>query len=248
MTEPRPEDDETHPIDKQDPAGDKAAEHTAPFDPFTDDDDDEALGDRGGEETVIQDATRVIPPADGAPAWAGRAGVPVPPPADRLRDSAPYPSAEPAQPRTWWTPILLGLLALGLLGVVVLVAWLMSRDDTPEPTVTSTPTPAITATPSLVPTTTAPSPTPSPTIQLVQVPANLVGMTQDEAVAALTQLGLAYAFEFRDSAAPENEVIATRPEGQELVPAGSTVTLVISKGGVTSPSPSTTATPSPAAN
>jgi hypothetical protein len=245
MTEPRPEDDETHPIEKQEPgAGDKAAEQTAPFDPFTDDDDD--FGPRS-DETVIQDATQVIPPADTAPAWAGRAGVPVPPPPpDRLRDGAPYPSEEPAQPRTWWTPILLGLLALGLLGVVVLVAWLMTRDDTPEPTVTSSPTLGITATPSLVPTTEAPSPTPSPTVQLVQVPGNLVGMTQDEAVAALNQIGLAYAFEFRDSAAPENEVIATRPGPQELVPAGSTVTLVISKGGVTSPSPSATASPTPA--
>jgi hypothetical protein len=245
MTEPRPEDDQTHPIEKQDAAGDKAAEQTAPFDPFTD--DDELSGHTPGDETVIQDATRVIPPADSAPAWAGRAGVRVPPP-DRLRDSAPYPPAEPPQPRTWWTPILLGLLALALLGVVVLVAWLMNRDATPEPAVTSSPTPAITATASPVPTTEAPSPTPSPSVQLVQVPANLVGMTQDKAVAALTALGLGYSFEFRDSTAPENVVIETRPAGQELVPVGSSVTLVISKGGLTSPSPSATATPSPAAD
>ncbi|GIH05899.1 hypothetical protein Rhe02_39660 [Rhizocola hellebori] len=245
MTEPRPEDDETRPIDRQDPVGDKAAEHTAPMDPFTDDD---GMGPRHGDETVIQDATQVIPPSEEPatrPAWAGRAGVPVPPPP---RDAAPYPTGEPAQPRTWWTPILLGLLALGLLGVIILVAWLMNRDDTPKPAVTSTPTlGVITATPSLVPTTAAPSPTASPTAQLVQVP-SLVGMTQDKAAAELTKLGLAYAFEFKDSTAPQDQVIATRPGPAELVPAGSTVTLVISKGGVASPSPSVSASPSPQAN
>jgi beta-lactam-binding protein with PASTA domain len=68
-------------------------------------------------------------------------------------------------------------------------------------------------------------------------------MSQGDAVAELNKVGLAFAFEFQDSVAPVNEVIATRPGPQEPVPAGSTVVLVISKGGVTPPSP----TPSPAA-
>jgi beta-lactam-binding protein with PASTA domain len=62
-------------------------------------------------------------------------------------------------------------------------------------------------------------------------------------VAALNQLGLSYIFEFQDSAAPPDEVIATRPAGKTMVPAGSAVTLVISKGGLTSPSPSTSPSP-----
>ena len=139
MTEPRPEDDETQPIDKRGAAdgdaGDKAAEHTAPMDPFQDDDDD--LASPPDDETVIHDATpdatRVIPPAATAPAWAGRAGVPEPHQAPAR--SVPTPRASRSQPRTWWTPILLGLLALGLFGVIILVAWLMSRDTAPSPTI-----------------------------------------------------------------------------------------------------------------
>ncbi len=261
IDKPEPEQEATAPIERlpQEPAEPEASpstepeatarfdplrdepDTTAPFDPFT----DEAPEPKPRiDETVLHepahDATRVIPPAEAAPPWAGRAGVPVPPPP---RDAAPYSTAEPPPPRTWWTPVLLGLLALGLLGVVVLVAWLMNRDPAPEPTVTPTATVTAAPTPSAAPTTASPTPSPTPTIQLVQLPAGLVGMSQNDAVAELTKLGLGYSFEFQDSAAPEDEVIATRPAGQELVPAGSSVTLVISKGGLSSPTPSPTATP-----
>jgi beta-lactam-binding protein with PASTA domain len=119
----------------------------------------------------------------------------------------------------------------------------MNRDSTPEPTVPPTVSPPqVTATDSLVPTTPAPSASPTSTVQLVVVPSDLIGMTQSEAAAELTRLGLGYSFEFQDSWQPEDVVIATRPEPRQHVPVGSTVTLVISKGGIASPSPPTNAT------
>ncbi|HCT75380.1 MAG TPA: hypothetical protein DGG94_09240 [Micromonosporaceae bacterium] len=218
-------------------------DETMPHQPVVDEDETAA-----GDETVIhdatqiQDATTVMPPAAATtPAWAGRAGVPQPP--DALRDSTPYSQAEPPPSRTWWTPVLLGLLALGLVGVVVLVAWFMGRDVKPEPGQTTT-TPAVApTTPAAVPTTAAASPTAAPTAQLVQIPNNIVGMTQSEAMEALEKLGLNYRFEFAKSEQPEDTVIAARPGPGELAPAQSTVTLVISLGPAASPSPSPSPSP-----
>jgi hypothetical protein len=181
--------------------------------------------------------TVIMPTGSEAPAWSGRAGVPVPP--GGLRDSAPYQQGEPPQPRTWWTPFLLGLLALGLVGIVVLAAILINQNrPSPKPTPTTTPAPQPT-TPA--PATTAATPTgpASPTFQLAQVPANLVGMTQDDAIAALDAVGLAYSLEFKVSDKPKGTVISTSPESGKLVPVNSVVKLVISLGGE-SPTPTAT--------
>lgn len=188
------------------------------------------------------DGTRVMPPVDDAPAWAGRAEVRSPAP------SAPQGPHGPQQSggRTWWTPLLLGLLALGLVGIVVLAAWLMTRDNGgPEPT----------ASPTVATTTRPPSPTASPTPpsaspsasaeQLVLIPADLVGMDQDAAANALKDLGLFWNFDYQPSSAPENTVIGSKPAPGEFVPLGSTVTLVIAidqpPSKSASPSPTTTA-------
>jgi hypothetical protein len=195
------------------------------------------------------DHTRVMPPADAAPAWAGRAGVPVtPPPVPPLRDAGVtgYQELPPQGGRTWWTPLLLGLLALGLIGIVGLSAWLFSRDNEPDPA----------SSPTIAPTTGAPSPTASPSAlpsvsaspsaspaQLVQVPAGLVGLSQNQASSQLQAVGLFFSLEFQPSQEEDGTVIEVKPAEGELVPAGTTVTLVIAfqQG---NPSPSTPA-PSP---
>lgn len=190
-----------------------------------------------GEEPA--DETSVIPPA-----WSGRAGVPPPP--GGLRDSAPYApytTVEPAPipPRTWWTPVLLGMLALGLLGVVVLAAWLMSRDPVPVPVESPTPEPPISTVvePTLPTTPAEQTPTATAQPQLVEVPV-LVGRSQNDAMAELDRVGLSYRFEYAPSAAEEGTVIATGPEAGQQVPARTTVTLVISLGSSETATPSAT--------
>jgi hypothetical protein len=186
--------------------------------------------------------TVIMPSGSEAPAWSGRAEVPVPPVVPGgLRDSAPHQPGEPPPPRTWWTPVLLGMIALGLVGIVVLAAWLINRNSTPAPKPTPTSTPAPQPSITTAPTTAAP-PTASPTatVQLVQVPGDIVGMTQDDATAALDKVGLAYSLEFQESDKPKGTVISSSPAPGKLVPAQSTVKLLISLG---SESPSASPTP-----
>lgn len=179
-----------------------------------------------------------------AAAWSGRAQVPPP---TGLRDSAPYTVAEPAPPggRAWWTPVLLGMLALGLVGLIVLAAWLMGRETAPEPQITTSAPPIRSAAPTTAPRTSAPptttSPTPSPAPQLIAVP-DLEGMTQEEAQDALEEAGLSYDIRYRPSAQDEGTVIETRPGAGEQVPPGTEILLVISSGPTTSsvPAPPTT--------
>lgn len=204
--------------------------------------------DDGGETEIIRpadgaDATRMMPPAEASPAWSGRAGVPTPEPLPRLRDST-APGYQTGG-RTWWTPLLLGFLALGLVGIVALAAWLMTRDtggsDKPS---SPTPVPATSAPPSL---TASPSPSISPTVspeQLVQVPVGLIGLGQDEAAAQLQALGLFWNFSYQPSSEPQNTVIATKPGQGELIPAGSTVTIVVAIPQSQSPSVSPSASAS----
>lgn len=180
-----------------------------------------------------------------APAWSGRAEVPAAP--GGLRDSAPYTVAEPPPSggRTWWTPVLLGMLALGLLGLIVLAAWLMGRDVAPEPQATTPPPQLQSAVPTTVrPTSARPttrSPTPSPTPRMIAVPV-LVGMSQDDAKAELDRIGLSYDFDYRPSDRKEGTVIRTRPGAGEMVPPGTKILLIVSSGpGTTLPTlPATT--------
>jgi hypothetical protein len=207
--------------------------------------------DDGGKTEIIRpadgtDATRMMPPAESTPAWSGRAGVPAPEPMPRLRDStAPgyQTGTPPPSGRTWWTPLLLGLLALGLVGIVALAAWFMTRDtggsDKPS---SPTPVPPTSAPPSP---SAAPSPSISPTVspeQLVQVPVGLIGLDQDAAAAQLQALGLFWNFSYQPSSQPQNTVIGTKPGQGELIPAGSTVTLVVAIP--QSQSPAASASPS----
>lgn len=235
QTQPvRPLPDETQPVAPSDQTQrvTPLPDETQPVTPLPDETQRVAPLGRRDETSVM--------PQDGA--WSGRAGVGQPQ-GRSLRDSAPYteqlPPAEQQKP--WWTPALLGLLALGLLGVLILAAWWMGRDNEPAPVDSPTSAVIVPTTPAAPTTQPPPTTAASPTTQVVQVP-RLVGMPQDQAVAQLDQLGLAYRFEYRPADEPEGTVIETKPREGQIVPVRTTVTLVVSTG---REPPSPTPTPEP---
>lgn len=259
--------------DERDPRPDE----TRKFSPFDGGADDEthvgqpgAAADQptgaagtGDDPTVVTpqepagDGTSVLPPVrdwSTRDAWAGRAEVRPPRPEDYVTSSdwdAEPPPPEPSG--RWWTPIVIGIVALVLVGLlgwgIYLITTAEDGGDTPAPgptvTVTNAPAPTTAATtasqtPSPTPTTTAP--TTEPTLAEVTVPA-LVGLAQQEAQQALDGRGLPYRLLFRPSDAPAGTVIdSDPPEGQE-VPPGTLVTLVIATAPSTEPgSPSASVT------
>jgi hypothetical protein len=220
-------------------------DRTRPMPPATG--DDATVVTPGGQPP---DTTSVMPAApdwtEQDRAWAGRAAV-------RPKRPDEYGTAvgdweavpPPDEPRgKWWMPILVGILALLLLG---LLGWgiyliLQNSDDgaeTPGPVpsvtapVTTEPTTAPTTTPPTTePTTTAATTQPAETA--VTVPA-LIGLSQQEAQQALDRRGLTYRLIFRASDAPAGTVIDSDPaEGQE-VPPDTRVALVIAAAAPTQP-------------
>lgn len=226
-------------------------------------------GDGAGSDHTRQmpatpgdDATVVTPrgPADGGTsvmppvqdwtareaAWAGRAEVRPRRPDDYGAASDWDPVPPPDEPRgKWWMPILVGFLALILLGLLGWGIYLIAQnsddgEETPAPapsvTAPATTEPATTP-PTTEPTTTAPTTTPpttQPTNTAVTVPA-LVGLSQQEAQQALERRGLNYRLIFRSSDAAPGTVIDSDPaEGQE-VPPDTQVTLVIAAPPTTQP-------------
>ncbi|WP_420118921.1 PASTA domain-containing protein [Micromonospora sp.] len=246
---PRPPDDATGRL----PAADRTAPLPADRPP--------AGGPSPVDATARQapvDATRPLPAADGpppgatdAPVWSGRAGVP-PARADDPRESAEW-YAEEQRGRRWWTPILLGVLGLVLLGLVGVGIWLVLRavdtssDGTPTPPPTAVPTTGAaptTAPPSTPPTTGPPTtpPTTAPTTEPagIAVPP-LVGLSQETAEALLGRLGLSSRVQTRESDRPPGTVLSTDPGAGQTVSPGDEVTLVVAAE--PSASPSGTATP-----
>ncbi|MEN3613319.1 PASTA domain-containing protein [Plantactinospora sp. ZYX-F-223] len=179
------------------------------------------------------DATAPIPPRE--PAWSGRAGVP------------PRGSAPPRQPqpdwsydpepddRRWWMPILVGTVAVILLGVLVVAGWAIvdsARRDTPRSPSPVLTTPAAPTAPTTGPPTTAastPSATPSVTTGAPVLLPPLVGLSQQEAVAELGRLGLVALIEPRISARPPGTVLDTEPSTGTEVEPGSEVILVVAE-------------------
>ncbi|MER7333271.1 MULTISPECIES: PASTA domain-containing protein [unclassified Micromonospora] len=202
---------------------------------------DDATRSMPVDRTAPLDRTAAMPPERSGPAaWSGRAEVPPPRPADP-REAAEWYAEEPGG-RRWWLPILWGVVALLLLGLLGVGLWLalQSADDdpavpglSPSPSVTrvSPTTPAPT---SAAPTT--PSPSASPTTSAAaQVPMPpVVNLPLATAQAILDDLGLGHRVEYRESDRPEGTVIRTDPDAGELVPDGEEVTLVVSRG---APSP-----------
>ncbi|MEV4348131.1 PASTA domain-containing protein [Actinoplanes sp. NPDC049596] len=216
---------------------------------------DDTLDDVRTVPAYTDKPTTVLPADDWAPsranpAWSGRAEVRTPQPGRGYPEVDWSAAAEPAPGGRdrWWMPIVVGLIALVLLGVLAWAIYLIvqnsDNDEAPAPAVTASsaaaPTRSATATtqattPSSAPatTTTAPSPTTTePTITEVPVPA-LRGLTLEAAQAALNATGLNYRIKYRAVDAPAGTVVDSDPaEGQE-VPPDTVVTLVVAGDGAT---------------
>ncbi|MCG5442178.1 PASTA domain-containing protein [Micromonospora sp. NIE79] len=241
-TQPAPaaaDPDETAPIDGTVPARpDLSPDQTMPI--------DRSAGTRPGPPA---DRTAPIPPS-----WSGRAEVRSP----RPDDAGGEWYVEEQGGRRWWSPILWGVLALLLAGLLGGALWLVlaqqdDRDDrgpTPSPSPTSAPSAPPT---SAAPTSAAPtseSPSSSPTTEApeeVPVPP-IVGLPQATAEGLLTRLGLPYRVVYRPSELPPGTVVGTEPEAGTSVSTDDEVLLIISQAqpstgaSPTTPSPTVTST------
>ncbi|HEX5740759.1 MAG TPA: PASTA domain-containing protein, partial [Pilimelia sp.] len=169
-----------------------------------------------------------------AGSWSARAEVP-----QYVPETTPEPAwrGAPPEPTRWWLPVLLGVVALLLLGALGYGALLLvGGDGGPQP-VTPTaesvrrPTRAPTPRPTTArPRTTAPRPSPTTVApQRVQVP-DVVGENWRDARERLSERGLSYRLELvaTDEAAPE-QVVRTQPGVGATVAEGSVVTLVVAE-------------------
>ncbi|MFI5834452.1 PASTA domain-containing protein [Micromonospora sp. NPDC051300] len=216
--------------------------------------------DRGADATRVEpaaDATRPLPggasrPLDatsrqepvGGAAWSGRAGVPPPRPAGYPEPGAEWYGDEQSG-RRWWMPILLGIVALVLIGLIAAGVWLALRAADRDSGSGTSPSaaPATSAQTSATPTSESPSSSPSSapptTSAAVEVPMPpLVGLPEAAARAALDRLDIDYRVQRRPSDRPAGTVIATDPEAGYSVGEGERVTLVVA-----APPASTTAAP-----
>lgn len=173
--------------------------------------------------------------------WSGRAGVP--PPGVPPRGPAPTEWAEPPDPdrRPWWMPILLGLLALVLLGVLAFGLWLLLRDDgnTPEPTPSPTVAPTTVAPTSAPPTSAPPTSAPPTTAPAEVVVPPVIGRSLADARDLLEEAGLQPQIEFVESDQPDDTVVDADPAPGDRIPTNSSVVLYVSQG----PPPTTQAPP-----
>jgi hypothetical protein len=183
------------------------------------------------------EGTAVLPPADQPDQpgrWSARAGVPARGP----RVAAPEQQWVPEQQgsRVWWTPIVIGLAVLVLLGLVGLGLWLAVRGSTPAPG--PSPTPGVSTT-SATPSSAPPTNT-SPPAVLVPVPP-LANVPADQAADILRTQGLVAKLVNRVSdSLPAGTVIDTDPPAGTQVPVGSAVTLFVATPPATSASPTPT--------
>ncbi|MFG1607150.1 PASTA domain-containing protein [Actinoplanes sp. NPDC049265] len=233
------------------------SDETRQFSPFDDDDDDDRTRVRPShpdetspagddDRTVVaphKGETSVMPnqdwKADDA-AWAGRAQVRPPRPSrEDWTSSEDWSTSEPREPRgKWWMPIVVGIVGLLLLGALGWGIYLIATNtDEPSdnPTVPPVSAPAVQTPRTTKATTTRPATTPPETEPTtteptgpteVAVPA-LLGLSQEEAQAALTRSGFQSRVIYRPSESPAGTVIDSDPaEGQE-VPPDTVVTLVI---------------------
>ncbi|RAO56122.1 hypothetical protein LUPAC06_03682 [Micromonospora saelicesensis] len=233
--------DETAPIDRTVPARpDLSPDQTMPI--------DRSAGTRPGPAA---DRTAPIPPS-----WSGRAEVRSP----RPDDPAGEWYVEEQGGRRWWLPILWGVLALLLAGLLGGALWLVraqQEDDRNDPG--PTPSPPPTSAPSTPPTSAAPtsaaptseSPSSPPTTDAPEelpVPP-LAGLPQATAEGLLTRLGLPYRVVHRPSELPPGTVVGTEPEAGTSVSTDDEVLLIISQAepptgaSPTTPSPTVTSTP-----
>lgn len=186
--------------------------------------------------------------ADGAgPAWSGRAGVR---PRSGYADDD-WASASAGEPDgKWWMPILVGIIALLLLGLlgwgIYLIVQSTGDDDGNRPAVTPSAAPPRTTeptrgTPTTRPATTEPTRSVAPSPTDITVPA-LKGLSTDEARAALNRKGLSYRLRFVTSDSPPGTVIDSDPAEGQQVPADTVIALIIAAQ-PTAPATATQPTP-----
>ncbi|HEX8632315.1 MAG TPA: PASTA domain-containing protein [Catenuloplanes sp.] len=195
------------------------------------------------------DGTGALPPA----VWSGRAEV-RPPTAPVVRTAGPVGweaagwEADERPGRTWWMPILLGLLALLLISLLGVGVWLITQSGSrsgapvvPSPSATPSRKVASTAPTSAAPTTATPpaATTATPAAPDVVMP-DLVGQSSQEARDALDDLNLTYRLRSQPSDQAAGTVIETDPPAGRELPVGARVTLVIA-----SPPRTTAAAPRP---
>jgi hypothetical protein len=184
------------------------------------------------------DETAVAPPV--AEGWHGRATVRPPGPVPATAPGGPPDEQGPG--RTWWLPIVLGILGLllivGLAYGLVVATRHHASNPTPSPTPTSTPT---TVAPSTPPTT--PSAPPSTAPAAVTVPGDLTSLSLQDAENELSQLGLGFRAEPQTVSDPAQvgKVLSANPTPGSQVAPGTQVVLTY---GVAAPPPSS-APPSP---
>ncbi|MFG2038793.1 PASTA domain-containing protein [Dactylosporangium sp. NPDC048998] len=203
------------------------------------------------------DATRVERPTGrdehAAGRWSARAGVPAPGDPS-LRRPAPQEWADeeedPYEGRSWFSPVIVGFIALVLVGALSIGLYLIYRatasgqnapggvDPAPATTVASPPAPSsappesAAAPASEEPATSSAAPPPGPVV----IPP-LRGDTLAEATVKLQVLGLNVEVQRRvDDSLPPGEVLSSRPGEGETVTAGDTVTLIVAAA--PSPAPS----------
>jgi PASTA domain len=212
--------DETAPVERVPgaaAAGQAASDETAPMEPV-------------GDETAPMEPV----PGQAAARWAGRAGVPSPS-AQRARTEQEWQAADEEPAGAWWMPILVGIAALALVGLILLGIWLALHAQK-NPPVSPTPTATASARPSPSPSPT-PSPSPSPSAATVLLPP-LRGLTVSDAEQALTSMGLRYTTQTRvDGTLPPGTVSGTQPDANTQVPVGSRVILFVAAAPPTSAPP-----------
>jgi hypothetical protein len=203
------------------------------------------------------DATSVMPPAEGGPAWSGRAEVRAPQPAGTEYQEVTDWPVQPGPERNdrWWMPIVVGIIVLILLAAlgwgIYLIVQNSAKNNSPAPAVTTSAPPApttaattATTEPTTEPSTTEPSPTPSttePTTDAVEIPA-LRGLSVADAKAALRGVGITSTHViYRASDGEPDTVIDSDPEEGQEVPPDTRVTLVVSAPSTATATPTDTA-------
>ncbi|MET7393119.1 PASTA domain-containing protein [Dactylosporangium sp. NPDC005572] len=203
---------------------------TAPYQPVS---GGPAPGETAPPEPTTPDTER----------WTARANVRQPTPQEYVEEEDPY------QGRSWFTPVIVGIVGLLLFGALSVGLYLIYHatesgenapvEPGPVPTAATSAVPSPTQeTTSTAPPTSSPPATSSAPPAEVTVP-RLRGDSLAEATVKLQALGLDVAVERRpDSSLPPGEVLETRPGAGETILTGGTVTVVVAMAPTGSPSPS----------
>ncbi|MEU0553543.1 PASTA domain-containing protein [Dactylosporangium sp. NPDC006015] len=198
-------------------------------------------------------ATRIGGPlgSDESPRWSARANVPQPGDPSLRPAAAPeewIEEEDPYQGRSWFTPVIIGIVALVLVGALSFGLYLIYQatadgdnapsDQLPVPTVAGS---SVVPSPTPQPTTAAPT-SEAPTATTAAAPTSvtippLTGNTLAQATIKLQQLGLEVKVVRRaDDSVQPGEVAGTDPGAGEIVAPGETITLFVATEPTKAPS------------